>query len=469
MEEGISALTSDEKKDTAESSTRAAAEPEAEKKGGFFSHLSGAPAHPKPAEPEKSESKVQEITVAMPSMTEVEHLAEDGIAAITGAVESGLQYLEGTEGTPSPDPKSVSGDAHEQLLSGNQAGGSTFYSYLPGSSLFRRDDDDDDRAGDYVRTLQAEAPHTKTQEAIHCFLKYLAKPLIYIVMAYAYVIEQGVRLYNVLPMPVIKMIFGIALCFFGGTYFVSIAAIEAANNFGGHSLAKSLKRLYKDGKVASLVSLHDDEQNPDAAYDMSPQELIHHKVTLCMEAIKRPDKLVNAAQCLVSAYVAVLATLKFQFARTLALALAIADMSQFIFVRLFGPFVLMAMGPKLQHWVSPLISIMTKIVAVIIASYIQMIISAFYSGLRGGRMFALNLLRVLQKRGILDKLPDSIISKPFDEKHSVWDEAIGYPLAAMGIWCQLSSGFTLPFPFNVIFLPLTIVEWFLRWKVFTQG
>lgn len=460
MEEGLSALTSDEKKDTAESSASAAPEPE--KKGGFLSHLSGAPAHPKPASPEPSHSEEKTTKEALgETLGGVQHLAEDGIAAITGTVENALHYLEGE----TPDPPSNSGDANEELLSRNQAGASRHYSPVP----FRPDDDDDDRAGDYVRSLRPDEPHTKLQEAAHCFLKYLAKPLIYIVMVYAYVIEQGYRLYLVMPVSYMKMIFGLALCFFGGTYFVSIAAIEAATNFGGHSLVKALKRVYKEGKIATLASMHDDEQHPDAAYDMTPSELMHHKAVLCMSAIKNPEKLVNAVQCLVSAYVAVLATLKFQFARTLALALAIADMSHFIFVRMFGPFVLMAMGPKLQHWVSPIISIVIKLIAVIIASYIQMIISAFYSGLRGGRMFALSFLRKLEKHGILDKLPDSWIAKPFDEKHSVWDEIIGYPLAFFGIWFQISNGFTLPFPLNIILLPLNIIEWFLRWKVFAPG
>ena len=34
---------------------------------------------------------------------------------------------------------------------------------------------------------------------------------------------------------------------------------------------------------------------------------------------------------------------------------------------------------------------------------------------------------------------------------------------------QLTTGFTLPFPLNIIFLPLTIIEWFLRWQMTFGG
>ena len=36
---------------------------------------------------------------------------------------------------------------------------------------------------------------------------------------------------------------------------------------------------------------------------------------------------------------------------------------------------------------------------------------------------------------------------------------------ACGFLFQFFSGFTLPFPLNIIFLPLTLVEWFLRIQI----
>ena len=41
----------------------------------------------------------------------------------------------------------------------------------------------------------------------------------------------------------------------------------------------------------------------------------------------------------------------------------------------------------------------------------------------------------------------------------------GYGLAGFGFLFQIFNGFTLPFPLNIVFLPLTIIEWFLRFQI----
>lgn len=56
-----------------------------------------------------------------------------------------------------------------------------------------------------------------------------------------------------------------------------------------------------------------------------------------------------------------------------------------------------------------------KIVAIAIAWWLQMVISAFYSALRGGRLFADGAFQLLQRKGLLDKLPASIVKQPCAE------------------------------------------------------
>ena len=58
-----------------------------------------------------------------------------------------------------------------------------------------------------------------------------------------------------------------------------------------------------------------------------------------------------------------------------------------------------------------------------------------------------------------------LIQQPFDPDDSYLDEAIGYSLAAVGFCFQIFNGFSLPFPLNIVFLPLTIIEWFLRIQI----
>lgn len=57
------------------------------------------------------------------------------------------------------------------------------------------------------------------------------------------------------------------------------------------------------------------------------------------------------------------------------------------------------------------------------------------------------------------------VKTPFDHNESVIDEIIGYTVAAAGFATQVYYGFLLAFPLNLIFLPLTIVEWVLEYQI----
>ena len=57
------------------------------------------------------------------------------------------------------------------------------------------------------------------------------------------------------------------------------------------------------------------------------------------------------------------------------------------------------------------------------------------------------------------------VAQPFDPDDSHVDEAIGYVLAAVGFIFQLQAGFSLFFPLNLLLLPLSMVEWVLRWQI----
>ena len=76
-------------------------------------------------------------------------------------------------------------------------------------------------------------------------------------------------------------------------------------------------------------------------------------------------------------------------------------------------------------------------------------------------------VRYLEEKDLMDKIP--FVAQPFDPDESFLDEAIGYGLAAFGFAFQLFNGFALPFPINLIFLPLTIIEWFLRIQISMGG
>jgi len=328
------------------------------------------------------------------------------------------------------------------------------------------------RAMDYIKDLKDLPEDSPIKQGFACFCKYGVKPLIIITMAYIWVGKQLFKVYKMLPTNIINMIFGIGLCFFGGVYFTAIAAIEAARNLGGADMWDHLTTCWAEAAEVAVASQADDKVDADNnkiadVEEMSTNDLINHKAKVAMMAVKDPQKLQKAVVALLNVYVAVIATLKFQFAKTVAIALGIADMLSLPITRMVGPILCAVMGPDLNHWVPAIIDTTVKFIAVFIASYIQAIISAFYSGLRGGQMFAVGVFNIATERGWMEKLPDSLVSKPFDPDKSYLDECIQYPLAAVGFYVQITRGFTLDFPLNLICLPLTIVEWFLRFQVYT--
>lgn len=286
---------------------------------------------------------------------------------------------------------------------------------------------------------------------------------------------------KVLPWNVIQMIFGIALCFFGGTFLASIAAIEAFRCLGGKQVWESLCTVWTEGETAykAIKKDADGDGRPDLEQEYEGKELARQQMLQGMKAVKDPELVQTALVFLYTSWISVLATLKVQFARTTALALGIADCVKLPMTLVFGKALAFALGPDLKHWVDTIIDTSVKIIAVICAWQIQVVISAFYSGLRGGRMFAESAIHLLEEKGYLKSVPDFLAprSKPVEGKEdeseldmdsTYLDEILMFPLAAIGFWYQLNHGFTfvaLPLPIKLVLLPLEVIEWILEWKI----
>lgn len=93
--------------------------------------------------------------------------------------------------------------------------------------------------------------------------------------------------------------------------------------------------------------------------------------------------------------------------------------------------------------------------AISFAWFLQRIISAFHSAIRGGFMCSRNILKYLSIMKIIN----------INHEDTYLDELAGYCLAFFGLMFQLSLGFGLPFPLNILLLPFRILEWFLMWAI----
>jgi hypothetical protein len=295
---------------------------------------------------------------------------------------------------------------------------------------------------------------------------------------YLWAYKKVYAVYEILPKNAVQAIFGLALCFFGGTYVASIAAIEAFRQMGFSKVLEELSFVQAQYDKVAAANRKDDMEDRDVdgvadVLQVPTSGLVQRKMFVAMRAITEPGRLQSAVGSLWAAYIAVLATLKLEFARTTAFALGIVEMVKFPTVRTLSPLVMSALAAapadlKLgeegaQQWAISIVESTLTLFAVFFAWYLQMIVSAFYSGLRGGRMFAEAVIQILSDYDLIKYLP--FISQPFKPEDSLLDEGIGYSVAAAGFLFQFFSGFNLPFPLNIIFLPLTLIEWFLRIQI----
>ena len=80
-------------------------------------------------------------------------------------------------------------------------------------------------------------------------------------------------------------------------------------------------------------------------------------------------------------------------------------------------------------------------------------------------MFADALFGLLAEYGLVACIPSETIRSLLEPSTSYADEVIAYSLAAFGIYTQIFSGFDIFFPLDIVLLPLTAIEWFLRYQL----
>lgn len=262
---------------------------------------------------------------------------------------------------------------------------------------------------------------------------------------YMWFYKWVIVVYTALPKNAVTALFGIALCFFGGTYVASIAAIEAFRQMGFEKVMAEFTIVFKNYETVSAANAADDVKDDDGdgvadVEQIEPGQLAQRKVFLGMRSIEEPERLQAAIGSLWASYIAVLATLKLEFARTTAFALGIVEVVKFPFIRFVSPLVIQVLmsapesirlpAAASQRWGITLVESGLVLVTVIFAWYLQMIISAFYSGLRGGKMFADAVLQMAMDYDLMKFLP--FIDQPFNADESYVDEAIGYTVAVSG-------------------------------------
>ena len=244
-------------------------------------------------------------------------------------------------------------------------------------------------------------------------------------------IKVGRAIYNYLPTTIIEALGGLAMCFFGGLYPLTVAAVETFRVSGGTEALKYLNDIWEESKLVYKANKEDNKVDADGdgiadVKQMSAKAVATRKVSLVLKTIN-PSKLLEAYGGLAKAFAGVCATLKLQFAKVISLAVSIADAMRPVMTKLVGP-IMVALVPKdYQKWISPLIDVFCKFVAGSIAWFMYRVVAAVHSGIIGGLICTRALMRFANEKKLLS----------WKHEDTMLDEYLGWAIAAVGVYYQV--------------------------------
>ena len=101
------------------------------------------------------------------------------------------------------------------------------------------------------------------------------------------------------PADLLRLVFGLSICFFGGLCWASLAAIEAARQLGLAQLADELRVIRKEWARVIEASDADDKVDADAdgtpdVQQLSARELVDRKARVAVLAVSDPARLERA-------------------------------------------------------------------------------------------------------------------------------------------------------------------------------
>mmetsp|Transcript_53999 Transcript_53999/g.150177 ORF Transcript_53999/g.150177 Transcript_53999/m.150177 type:complete len:469 (-) Transcript_53999:112-1518(-) len=310
------------------------------------------------------------------------------------------------------------------------------------------------------------AASEKAPQKVAPYLKQAAPILATLVVSFMTALPYILKVANMfnkiiekMPENILYASIGCVVCFFGGIFPATIAAAEAWMLCGGTKAVEALKDLYTESVKALVATKKDDgvDANNDGIPDVDQigsQELLVRKVSLVAKTID-PAKVNAAVGCLFTGWLGVLATLQIRFARTITLGQVIGDCLYKVASHA-EPLINSFVPEEYHKWTEVAVRWACKVTAISVAWWIERVISAFHSAIRGGLLFARHLLAFCNEKGYL---------KFEDHNKSYLDEMIGWSIAAFGFVLQFMLGFSAPFPLNVVLFPLTVLETFVIWSV----
>jgi len=322
------------------------------------------------------------------------------------------------------------------------------------------------------KTLGAEAVVAGSRGEMLSKVMLMATPVIQkvvqgVTVALPHIIEfnkKAYRFYKMTHPDLVSAAIGVVFCFFGGVYPTLFAAMQAFQLTGWESTKAAVVDLSVEAVKILEESAKDDQIDDDGdgiadTAQISAKDLILRKTQLVLTKCN-PQKINTALGGLYLSWLGVVATLKIQFAKTITLALSMAEQFQKPCDYYLKPALELVMPEGYKKWIPVLLGWLCKSVAMSIAWYIQRMQSAYSSALIGGLMFSRSMMNYLHSKNIN---PGGLLPKNHEDTYI--DEATGWTLAALGFYVQFKLNFSVPFPLNLVLFPFEWIEYYIQWTI----
>lgn len=305
-------------------------------------------------------------------------------------------------------------------------------------------------------------------------IKQFFPAVLKILFAIETIIETGMLIFNGLsrvyarqykklekynPNAIVGMFTGLILAFFGGWFIVTVAMVEAFKQGGAHRLWDALRELKEELDAVKEANEEDDKVDADNdgvadVLQISKDELAKRKLMVALKAMN-PIEVQNAFSSLWTATVSAAATVKLQFARTIALGISIGNYLSRPVIRYLVPILELLTDPVYHKWYPSVAEYICRMIGTSIAFQIQRVLSTVSTAVRGGNM-------------MIDHFADWSTSRNMAYLNDGYlDDILAWGLVVVGIYAQLFVFTYLPFLIKLMIFPLFLCEWILTTLVST--
>jgi hypothetical protein len=261
------------------------------------------------------------------------------------------------------------------------------------------------------------------------------------------------------PEALVGMFTGFMLIFFGGFFIVTVALVEAFKQGGSETMFENITLLQKQVHAVQVANEADDKKDEDGdgvadVLQITKDQLAQRKLRLALGAMD-PHVVQAALGNLWTATLSACASVKLQFARTIALGVSIGNYVNRPVMRYLVP-LLEAFTDKTYHkWYPTIFSYVCRMIGATIAFQIQRVLSTVSTAVRGGNMMIDHFADFCESQN-LHYLSDGYL-----------DDILAWALVAVGIYSQLFLFTYLPFIIKLAFFPAFLAEWILTTLVTT--